>query len=174
MSRATTAPSSAPRLHQNGILNLQCLGKLVTEQQLDYDFQFHQMSFAVDNPTLAVSLGGRSLVPGFPLALRVPVREGSPMAESDGESADDDQDPEDTFRNPSPALLNVWRRYLRVAQLQEFTVDDQLSQTATAWFVAQRCEGRTGQPRPTEESLHLVLNLARYAVAVVVFFLVSS
>lgn len=148
------------RLLEAGIRNLQCLSKVVSEQQLDYDFQFHQISFSIDAPVLSVSVGGKSLVPGFPLSIRVALDD----VPRDRVAADDFEDETEDNLGPQPfqALLNVWRRYLLVAKQLEFSVEEQLAQAATQWFVAQR-KAEIGSHRPSEEALHQVLNLARLA-----------
>ena len=46
----------------SGVGNLQALHQLVSSQTVDYDFQYHNLSFHVDVPVLVAS-EGRSLLP---------------------------------------------------------------------------------------------------------------
>lgn len=130
-------------MDDNGVRNLQALNRLVHSQELEYDFEFHQMVFPTDVPTIALSCG-KSLIPSFQLQIQIQLKEGG----------------EDGIPEISEQLLHIWRRYLLVARQFPFDVDEHLSQSATQWFVEQRQRAPQGA-KPSVEALNMMLNLVR-------------
>jgi hypothetical protein len=50
------------QLDSNGVHNVAALGTLISQQKVDYDFQFYKLEFHTDVPVLVLS-EGKSLLP---------------------------------------------------------------------------------------------------------------
>lgn len=50
------------QLDSNGVHNVAALGTLISQQKVDYDFQFYKLEFQTDIPVLVLS-EGKSLLP---------------------------------------------------------------------------------------------------------------
>lgn len=50
------------QLDSNGVHNVAALGTLISQQKVDYDFQFYKLGFQTDIPVLVLS-EGKSMLP---------------------------------------------------------------------------------------------------------------
>lgn len=142
---------AAGTLSAVGITNLRVLSKLLSQSQLEYDFQYQSLDFPVEYAGIIVSAGAKSLVhqdgqAGIDLTLRL-------------------QAPASTLYDQPPVLpavsaqdLDFFRAYLLMCRSASFDINAAMSSAIENHFVALR------QLRPTvtnEATLHLLLNLAR-------------
>eukprot|EP00656_Telonema_subtile_P002739 TRINITY_DN11253_c0_g1_i5.p1 TRINITY_DN11253_c0_g1~~TRINITY_DN11253_c0_g1_i5.p1 ORF type:complete len:387 (-),score=78.92 TRINITY_DN11253_c0_g1_i5:40-1200(-) len=127
-------------LDQTGLLNMKALGLLLTQQQVEFDFQYHQTAMDVDLPTLVTSEGKTML----PVDCVLPVQSKwlSPTA-SPG--------PLD------PCAADNMRAYLAQCRHSEFTVSETMSKALEQDFVATRQQNSSVTP----ETLNSWLQLAR-------------
>ena len=142
---------AAGTLSAVGLTNLRVVSKLLSQSQLEYDFQYQSLDFPVEYSGLIVSAGAKSLVhqdgqAGIDVTLRVQA----------SAAALYDQPP------AMPAVTaqewDFFRAYLLMCRSASFDINDALSSSIENHFVALR------QLRPSvtnEATLHLLLNLAR-------------
>ncbi|XP_067644667.1 mini-chromosome maintenance complex-binding protein [Eurosta solidaginis] len=134
-------------LNSNGILSMTLLGYVMRHQQLKCNFQFYELEYDVDIPILSLSEKKSVL----PYDAFVPI-------ECDEQSIAVIAESLNAARHYlNPARLNQFRRFLTLAKLVEFTVDEAQSEMVQNDFVEMR---KTKAIRDAEE-LHHLLVLAR-------------
>ncbi|XP_046383517.1 mini-chromosome maintenance complex-binding protein [Ischnura elegans] len=116
------------QLDSNGVHNITALGNLITQQNVDYDFQFYNMEFQANIPVLILS-EGKSLLPSD---VQVKLK------------------PDSTFMNDLDALfaaarhylkdsmLDRIRKYLTVAKLADYSLSDEMQKVVQSDFVEMR------------------------------------
>lgn len=76
---------SAGQLGETGVRNIHALQEMVTAQEIEYDFQYHQMRMPVDVPTIVVSssVASGSVIQGtdakVPLRMTAEPKEAPPL-----------------------------------------------------------------------------------------------
>ncbi|XP_049858770.1 mini-chromosome maintenance complex-binding protein-like isoform X2 [Schistocerca gregaria] len=138
---------STGQLNSTGVQNISALGKLISQQKIDYDFQFYQLGFDYNTPVLVLS-EGKSLLP-----CNVEVR----LQCSIGTIEEYEAKLDTVFRGIDSAVLDGIRRYLTAARLSEYAIPEGLGEVIENDFVQLRQE----HPEVSAEDLHLMLVLAR-------------
>ncbi|XP_071442064.1 mini-chromosome maintenance complex-binding protein [Hetaerina americana] len=119
---------SPGQLDSNGVHNVTALGNLITQQSVDYDFQFYNMEFQANIPVLILS-EGKSLLPSD---VRVKLK------------------PDDAFINDLDALfaaakhylkdsmLDRIRKYLTIVKLADYSLSEGMQKVVQEDFVEMR------------------------------------
>lgn len=138
---------STGQLNSTGVQNISALGKLISQQKIDYDFQFYQLGFDYNTPVLVLS-EGKSLLP-CTVEVRLQCNIGTVEEyEAKLNTACDGID---------SAILDGIRRYLTAVRLSEYSIPEGLGEVIERDFVQLRQE----HPEVSAEDLHLMLVLAR-------------
>ncbi|CAK8689041.1 unnamed protein product [Clavelina lepadiformis] len=134
------------QLDTNGVKNVQALSALVKFQKIDYDFQFHPVTFYHDVSTLVLSEGKSML----PCDCQVCLKPEIPIP----------TDLESYFKQLVVPLdlMNKFRIYLTCARLADYELSDSMMKNIEDDFVAAR---RVDENKMSADDLHLRLVLAR-------------
>ena len=134
---------TAGQLGEIGVRNIHALRDLVATQELEYDFQYHQMRVPVDVAVVTVSASKRDgVIQGADA--RVPLR----MIREPAESPELDE-----------TLRAEMREFLARARGSEHTIDASSSAEIESAMVA----ARSGDVKITQETFHRWLTMARLA-----------
>jgi len=138
------------RVDEKGIRNLTILGNLIQWQRLDYDFKWTTQEFPTDLRLVVVSEGKSMLPSDFHVHLEP--------------SGNLDQDQYDNKLNElmTSKTATSWsrlRRFLSLAQISPYVVEDQVQKTIEQDFVAARAESERNL---TVEDFERLLLMARY------------
>ena len=133
---------SAGQLGETGVRNVHALQEMVGVQELEYDFQYHQMRVPVDVPVIVVSpsVSTGSVIQNTDV--KVPLR----MTSEPGESPALD-----------PETAKAMRTFLACARGSDHTIGKDASADIEAAMVA----ARQGEEKATQEQFHRWLTMAR-------------
>ncbi|XP_033610170.1 mini-chromosome maintenance complex-binding protein isoform X3 [Cryptotermes secundus] len=136
------------QLDSNGVHNVAALGTLISQQKVDYDFQFYKLEFKADVPVLVLS-EGKSLLPND---VAVPLEPDSKCLETWNEIF------EAVNHYLQEPVLQRLRKYLTAVRLLEYCLPQDLEQVIQDDFVRLRRETDT---KTSASDLHLLLVLSR-------------
>lgn len=136
------------QLDSNGVHNVAALGTLISQQKVDYDFQFYKLEFQTDVPVLVLS-EGKSLLPSDVV---VPLEPDSKCLETWNEIF------EAVNHYLQEPVLQRLRKYLTAMRLLEYCLPQNLEQVIQDDFVRLRRETDT---KTSASDLHLLLVLSR-------------
>ena len=130
------------QLRETGVRNVQALKQLVQLQELEYDFQYHQMRMPVDLPVVVLTSAkqGDSVVQGG--ECRVPLR----MVKDTGVA-----EPMD------PVMARTMRRFMARAWGSDHSISEKAGKEIESEMVA----ARQGERKATELEFHRWLTIAR-------------
>lgn len=131
---------TAGTLNNAGVKNVRVLSRLLQDQILEYDFQFHQMDFQVDNPCVVVSKG-KSILPCDLRAVMTVPEDLLPT----------------NLPEPTDDMLAGWRNYLLLSRQLAFDLSQQATEMVSDSLVALR----KADPQVNEHTFHVRLTLAR-------------
>lgn len=147
------------QLEPRGVANVTALGSLLRHQTVNYDFNFHQLAFNADIPTLVLSLGPSLL----PTDLKLPLT--PPEIPDSGDSASRLRAQFAALHEYlTPVLLQQLRSYMFAVRRLDYSVPEQLQTRVQQDFVNWRqtsSESAVPGSRPDGDHLHRALVLAR-------------
>nr|CAB3263700.1 mini-chromosome maintenance complex-binding protein [Phallusia mammillata] len=134
------------QLDQNGVKNIQALGTLLTQQKVDYNFQFHPVVFQHNIPILVLSEGKSML----PCDCQVLLKPQIPIS----------SDITSYFKQftISEDIMNKFRLFFTIVKFSEYELDESMMKTIENDFVTTR---QANSDNMTPEDLHAHLVLAR-------------
>ncbi|GFG32310.1 hypothetical protein Cfor_02707 [Coptotermes formosanus] len=140
------------QLDSKGVHNVAALGTLISQQKLDYDFQFYKLEFQTDIPVLVLS-EGKSLLPSD---VSVPLEPDSSCLETRNEIF------EAVNHYLQEPVLQRIRKYLTAVRFLEYSLPQHLEQVIQDDFVRLRKETET---KTSPSDLHLLLVFARWLMS---------
>ena len=130
------------QLRETGVRNVQALKQLVQLQELEYDFQYHQMRMPVDLPVVVLTSAkqGDSVVQGgecrVPLRMVKDTRVAEPL---------------------DPVMAKTMRRFVARAWGSDHSISEKAGKEIESEMVA----ARHGERKATEQEFHRWLTIAR-------------